>query len=449
MKRWTTAAAFLAIVVATLTVTAVASQDAIRDERDLRAKIEARYDVVPLSSGLALTPKSRNRDLRLIEVSNGVVAVNGVPVTGRELRERVGEDADAILRLSYLPLEQRRELFGGPGAKAAPRSQPDEPRQAEQPAEGAAARRRHSGGERVRIFGDVHVAENESIGGDVVAVLGSVRVDGEVTGQVVSVLGSVHAGPKAIIRSDVVSVGGRVRRAPGSQLLADVTEVSIGEAVGRAGVDVDDWPRGAMFRGDFGAFPKLMGSTFRLVLMAVLGGLMLLVARRAVEGSAQRVVDSPGKAIVVGLLAEVFFAPVLALIVVLLAISIIGIPLIVLLPFAIIFLIIMALVGFTGTSFAVGQAAQRRFGIGGTTSFLAVCLGLVIIVSPLLAGRVVAFAQWPDNPLAWLLVGVGTFVEFLAWTGGFGAVLMNTYAAWRARRVARSAVPPVPPPAPA
>src|ERR1700754_3128478 len=79
-------------------------------QQDLRARIEQRYDVVPLTSGVALTPKSPRGDVRMIEISDAI-SINGVQVTGRELRERVGADADTILRLSYLDRDDLRRLF--------------------------------------------------------------------------------------------------------------------------------------------------------------------------------------------------------------------------------------------------------------------------------------------------------------------------------------------------
>ena len=87
----------------------------------MRARIEQRYDVVPLSGGVALTPKSPRGDVRLIEISD-TIAINGVVVSGRELRDRVGADADPILRLSYLGASDVRRLFAVHRRRARPRA---------------------------------------------------------------------------------------------------------------------------------------------------------------------------------------------------------------------------------------------------------------------------------------------------------------------------------------
>jgi hypothetical protein len=444
MKRWTRF--LMAVVISAAAVHVVAQPLSVDEQQALRARIEQRYDVVPLTDGVALRPKSRSSDVRLIEIAD-TIAVNGVPVSGRELRERVRADADAILRLSYLDANARRALFGAtvpevekrPGAEPAlevPRaSTPDAP----------AGRSRRSSRERVRIFGDVVVAEDEEVSGQVVAVLGSVRIDGEVGQQVVAVLGSVDLGPRAVVHGDVVTVGGRLRRDRGAQVRGNVTEVSLGDAGAR--INLSPWFDGwgpIQLSGGFGPVTKLFGSALRFLLLALLACVALVLARRPVEASAQRVADNPAKAILVGLAAWLLFAPVLFLVAFVLAISVIGIPLLLLLPFAVLVLLMMALVGFSGTSYAVGQWTRRRLGIGSVSAFVDVCLGLLVILLPLLLGRLLALAGWPLSPIAFLLLATGLGLEFLAWSSGFGAVLTNAFTRWRATRATRAAAQPPP-----
>lgn len=421
-----------------------AQRPATDEQQALRARIEQRYDVVRLTNGVALTPKTRTGDVRLIEISD-TIAVNGVPVTGRELRDQVGADADAILRLSYLDTDARRALFSAVRPEEQQRPEVERPRPESEPAleppspaSEPMPRRARSSGERVRIFGDVNVSEDEEVTGQVVAVIGSVRIDGEVGDQVVAVLGSVDLGPRAVVRGDVVTVGGRLRRAPGAQIRGAVTEVSLGDAGMRVHVSpwFDGWGPVHLF-GGFGPVARLLGSTFRFVLLALLACIALVVARRSVEASAQRVTDNPVNTTLVGMVAWVLFAPVLFLTAFLLLISFIGIPLLVLLPFAVLVLLLMALVGFSGTAYAVGQWMRRRLGIGTVPAFVDVCLGILVILMPLLLGRLVALGGWPVSPFVFLLLATGLAVEFLAWSSGFGAVLTNALSRWQARRATR------------
>src|SRR5688500_3993525 len=98
---------------------APAAQTPPDDVRALRDQLELRYDVVALSDGVALRPKSRG-DVRLIEIYAGAILANRAAVTGRVLRDRLVSDADAVLRLSYLPAERLPELAAPAPAAAAP-----------------------------------------------------------------------------------------------------------------------------------------------------------------------------------------------------------------------------------------------------------------------------------------------------------------------------------------
>jgi hypothetical protein len=434
----------VAVAIAAATVHAASQQVPADEQRALRARIEQRYDVVPLSTGVALRPKSPRGDERLIEISD-TIAINGVPVSGRELRERVGADADAILRLSYLDTKALRELLGPVAAEREIRPERDVP--LEPAPEPPSRRTRHSDGDRVRVFGDVVVNEGEEVTGQVVAVLGSVRINGEVGNQVVAVLGSVNLGPHAVVHGDVVTVGGQLRRAPGSQINGAVTEVSLGDVGARINAPwLDRWGHVFVF-GRFGTVARLIGTTFRFVLLALVACLALLVARGTVEGCAQRVTDDPVKTTLVGLVAWVLLVPLFVLTAIVLAISLVGIPLLLLLPFAVVVLLMMAVVGFSGTAYAIGQWARRRFGIATVSGFADICLGILVILLPLLLGRVLALGGWTLSPVAFLLVATGLAVEFLAWASGFGAVLTNTFSRWQATRAARS-TPQTSPPAP-
>jgi hypothetical protein len=454
MRRSTAFLAMLAISAAV--VQAAGQRPAADEQRALRERLEQRYDVVLLSGGVGLRPKARMDDVRLIEITD-TIALNGVPVSGRELRDRVGADADSILRLSYLDPDARRELFADTPVEAPERpDRADPPARPERPVppdrpelpepEGSYRegdrRNRTSHGDRVRVFGDVAVNEGERVGGAAVAVMGSVRIDGEVDQDVVAVLGSVELGPRAVVRGDVVTVGGRLHRASTAQVGGAVTEVALGGPGMR--VNVAPWFGG--FDG-FGPITRLMGSTFRLGLLALLACVALVIARRPVEGSAVRVADNPIKATLVGIAAWVLFAPLMFAIALVLAISIVGIPLLLLLPFAVLALLLMALVGFSGTAFAVGQWTRRRLGMGTVPAAADVCLGILVIMMPLLLGRVLALAGWPLNPIVFLLVAIGLSVEFVAWSSGLGAVLTNAFGRWQAKRAMRAPAPaPVPAP---
>jgi hypothetical protein len=101
------------------------------------------------------------------------------------------------------------------------------------------------------------------------------------------------------------------------------------------------------------------------------------------------------------------------------------------------FLVLLAIVGFTGTAAAVGSWLLRRMGTATAAPFVEVTVGVLVLLSPLLLGRMLAVAGWTLSPIAVLFVSLGFIVELLAWSSGFGAALSNSYARWRARRAIR------------
>ena len=414
-----------------------AQQPADAEPEALRSRVEQRYDVAAFAESIVLRPKSRSGEIRLIEISD-TIAVNGTQVTGRELRERLGADADTIVKLSYLDAATRRALFtrdapqtSAPGDPAVEAERSDAPRERG----GRRARSRRISRDTVRILGDITVAENEELGGQAVAVIGSIRIDGEVQQDVVAVLGSVTLGPKAVVGGDVTSVGGRIHRSAGSEIRGNVTEIAVTD--GR--IDVSPWLGTGIpffFFDGVSAVPRLFGSVFRLVLLALLASLAWLLARRTVESSAQRVRQNPVQAVLVGIAATILLVPVILLTAFVLAISIIGIPLLLLLPFVVLVLCLLALAGFSGTAYAAGQWARQRFGALGPSPILDVSVGVAVILLPVLIARVLGLAGWPMNPVVWLLLAAGAGLEFLAWSGGFGAVLTNAFSRWQSRRVA-------------
>jgi hypothetical protein len=431
----------LVAVAVVISATAVATAQMNEEERrGLRSRIEERYDVIPITDGVALRPKTRLRDVRLIEISEGVITVNGVAVTGRELRERVGADADAILRLSYLSPSDRQALLGPVATPetAKPREPAVEaPRVPTPPTDTSPPRTRRSRGDRVRIFGDVTVAEDEDIGGEIVAVLGSVRVNGQVRNQVVAVLGSVDLGPRAVVNGDVVAVGGRVRQDPTARVGGSVTEVALDGPGFMVNLPWLGEIRAVNLFGPFAAVPRLVGSTLRFMLLALLACVAMLIARATVERSAERLSENPFKSLLVGFATELLFLPILILVSILLAITVIGIPVaIVLVPVATLVLLLVALAGFSGVAYAVGRWVRQQFGWGSGALFLDVCLGVLVILMPVLVGRVIALAGWPASPIAFLFLSLGMLVEFIAWATGLGAVVTNALTRWRASRVA-------------
>ncbi len=317
---------------------------------ELRDRIENRYQVLPIQNGVVLMPRYRT-DVQSIELANGSIGINGEPVTGAELTERIGDDAEDMRRLSFMDSTTRRVLFGiGPPPPVAEETEAAVTADAE--TEAAAEDEEDSvlgeddgstfvnqqGGDEVAVGNSLRVEADEHVRGDAVAVFGSARIDGKVDGDVVAVFGSVHLGPESVVNGEVVSVFGAVHREPGSVVRGGIEDVSLGHEL--------------QFRPEFGFSPimpeigGLIGTVLWIAFLAFIVSLAFLLARGPIERMEYRMTTSAWKAAAAGLVAWILFVPVLVMTCVILAISIIGIPLLILVPFALLALAIGILLGF-------------------------------------------------------------------------------------------------------
>jgi hypothetical protein len=272
--------------------------------------------------------------------------------------------------------------------------------------------------------------------GDVVAVFGPVKIDGEVTGDVVAVLGPLSLGPHAIVRGDVTSVGGPFARDREAQVIGAVNEVGLGAVAGR-GFGMRN-VFGSDRRSSVGSFASTIA---RVLLVILLGLIVVAVVRQPVEQIAARAASDPIRSTLVGLLAEILFVPVLLVTIFALVVSIVGIPLLVLVPFAIVLFGLVMVVGFTGAAYQVGGIVLRRFGRDAGSPYLAVAAGAVVIAAVTLVAKLVSMAGgfFVGMPFAF----VGYVIEYLAWTMGFGAAIL----AWvnlRRRPASHPMAPPIP-----
>jgi hypothetical protein len=312
-----------------------------------------------------------------------------------------------------------------------------------------------STGDVVAIGGSITV-EGEVMG-DAVSVWGSERIDGLVTGTAVSVLGGVHLGPNARVMQDVVAVGGSVEREPGAEVLGQVTEVSLWRGMVFPGLG--GWPRLNIDRVHAsyfdGALLRFLRCVIFVLVLILIGALAAVIARHPLERMSAAAAAEPWKAAVVGLLAVVLFVPAILIVLVLLAVSIVGIPLLLLWPFAVLACIFAAFFGYLAAAHALARWAEGRFGwrLGGPVT--TVVLGLFLLHGAWLMARLVDVVDSSRDIGGFLRIMLLLFwmlVNLCAAFVGIGGVLL-------ARRggpaplpavtaLPPAAPPPLPPPAP-
>ena len=445
---------FLALAVLTVALMArtayiVHAQTATAAE--LRTQLSSRYDIVALQQGIALVPKTANPRVRMIQVVNGAVSVDGDTLTAAQLRDRLGADAAPIVQLTYLSAAEQRQLASPETTSgAAPAvdtgtapTQPATPIPTPAPAAAPEAPTRSVArtGDIVRIGGgDVNVSQTERVDGDVVAIGGRVNIDGEVTGDVVAVMGGLTLGPHAIVRGEVTAVGGPFNRDPQAQVYGKVNEVGIGPNGQTIPPNIN--MRNILF-GTLASRVERVVTTIVRVLMFILFALIVMaVGQRPVRQIAARIGAEPVRSGLVGLLAEILFVPVLVVTILALVISIIGIPLLVLVPFGIILIGIVMLVGFTGAAYMVGTWTLDKFGRTEQNPYLTAAIGIVVIAGLTLIGRLFALAVGGVGAPFYI---AGYVLEYLAWTVGFGAAI-QTWIQMRRRPTSPAMTTPPPEP---
>jgi cytoskeletal protein CcmA (bactofilin family) len=269
--------------------------------------------------------------------------------------------------------------------------------------------------DQVVISGTVDVPKGATAG-DIVIVDGPVRIAGHVTGDVVAVAGKVTISGQ--VDGDVVTVANRLRLLEGAHVRGDV---SYGDEkpVVASGATVDGKIKKVKNKIGVGAFAWAIGLIIWLAVTAsslILGVLVVAFTPRAVEAASEAADSSLGAAIGMG--AGLFIGIPLGAI--LIAATVFGVPLAVLLLLAVLPLYAL---GYVTSAWILG----RRILSGRRDRFVPLLIGLLIL-------RVIA-----------LIPFLGGLAGIAATAFGLGALGL---AAWRAGGGGRSG-PPHAEPAPA
>ncbi len=418
-------------------------------------RIHQRFRVWVEDDSIRLRPIDADPALRSIELEDGddEASVNGKAFSEEELRAFLGKDGELVAELLALDSEERRTVLGmggdeaGSGDESNSRGEPGsglpEPPEAPEAPEAPGAphiRVESDGDDRVSFGRSIEIAAGESTGdavcigcsitvsgeveGDAVAVGGTVHVEsgGRVQGNAVGVGGKVRLESRATVEGDAVAVGGTVQIAEGATVEGQKSTVGWGE--GWSGHKGDSWSFGApfFFDSDFG---ELFWSILRALFLMLLCCLSVLLARGPMENTARRLTDEPWKAIFAGLLTQLLFFPVLIFVTVILAVSIVGIPLLVLVPVAILALLVATLLGFAAVAQALGRWAAQRFGWNLTEPFLPVVVGVAMIQGVTIVARLIGLPGGFLGLFAFALIALGFFLKYAAWTMGLGAMTLS------------------------
>jgi hypothetical protein len=265
-------------------------------------------------------------------------------------------------------------------------------------------------GVHLRIFRSYTLAEGETTNEPVVVIGGSARIDGRVDDDVVVIGGGLHVGSMGVVTGNAVSLGGAVTLEPGASVQGSIDEAVMPWPTITFDPDwTSAWWAGAAF----------WGSIVRLLLTMAVAMLLTLMAPGWIGAISGR---AGGASILPGLAVEVLFVPALVILIVVLTVSIVGIPLLAGIPLLLAGFAFIWLAGFTGVAVRVGQALRGRRALMQplVADFL---VGYTIIVAITVIGQLMAVGLGWLSPVSWPMRSAGLIVEYVAWTIGLGAAV--------------------------
>jgi cytoskeletal protein CcmA (bactofilin family) len=259
----------------------------------------------------------------------------------------------------------------------------------------------------VRMFSDALVPAGKKVSGDVVALFGSADVEGEVTGSVVAVFGSIRLMPGAKVDGDVVTVGGGLDQQEGANVGGQIVSIGL-------------WP---LKWGMWGlpGLPVVLGFIAVGWLTSLLVGwiFVLLFPQRLVRVAATATRRTTAS-FFLGLLS--FPGSLLAM--VLLVVTVIGLPLAFLLPLV---FGIMVYAGQLAATYVLGCKLTRRPLGAGSGLLLPIVAGLTFVGAFFVIGSVLGTTPGVVRVAALFFCLLGTLLVFGLSCIGAGAFLMSRF----------------------
>ena len=302
----------------------------------------------------------------------------------------------------------------------------------------------------IRLGETVQIQEGETVDGSLLIVDGGLQLDGTVEGDVILLGGSVELGPTSritgVLRTADSEISGNRGRVAGG--IADIEAVAsaatrdvdaaIRDAVREAQADArrsarnssSNSPRSplrSLGRGIAGLFQTLV--TFGIVFGAGLG--VLYFFPRHLEVVSQTARGAPGRSFLVGLAGLVLACPLWVVGIVLLAISIIGIPLLLVwIPAVPVAVAVAIAFGYLGVARNLGgwfsSKELRGFdGFDATRPAVQVGSGLVILLAAYALANVFQMGGPLFGVFQRLLIFTAIVVTMIAVSVGLGAVILS------------------------
>lgn len=258
-------------------------------------------------------------------------------------------------------------------------------------------------GQIVRLFTDVEVPAGQRVDGDVVTVFGSSKIGGHVTGNAVAVFGSVTLGPGSSVDGDMVAIFGGVHRAETA-------------TVGGETVDLGFEP---LIPG-LPALPTVLLLVGMFWILSLIGGWLASIL---IPGRLVRITATASRRMGGSLLIGLAGLPLVILTVVLLCITVIGVPVAALVPIAYCF--VMWIGQYAGL-YGLGQKLLRRRLHQGSV-FTGILSGTLFVAAFFALAALLAGVPGISRSIALFLFAVGSLICLALQLIGCGAVILSRF----------------------
>lgn len=282
-------------------------------------------------------------------------------------------------------------------------------------------RREGRDGVHFRLLRDYYLAAGATASEPIVVIGGDATIDGRADDDVVVVGGTLRLGPKAVVGGDVVSVGGEAVIDPAATVRGkvDTAVVVWPDVEWGLGWPIWNWR-------EWWPFAALSATVLRLSLVLVVSLLLTIVAPGWIRSMGTRASSALSSGLL-GAAAEILFLPALIAVIVGLVISIVGIPLLGAIPFALALGVLAWTGGFAAVAACLG-ARLRGTSIAASSSLVTdVLIGFVAISALSIVANVFSVGSGWMTPFGWMTSAAGIAVEYVAWTIGLGAALSGMF----------------------
>jgi cytoskeletal protein CcmA (bactofilin family) len=300
---------------------------------------------------------------------------------------------------------------------------------------------------RLSVGEDLLIGEDEVVDATVVVVAADLEVAGRVRGDVVVIDGDIRLAPGGRIDGDVRYSGGTVID-QGARVAGDVVRVTPAEVAIEQRVrdemrselrreirsEVQDATRsrrgGSFFGRVFGGLGGAIAQLFMVLVLGIIGAIVTHFAAPNLDAVAETARRTPGRALTVGTAGGFLILPAFVLGIVALAISIIGIPALILwVPLFPVAVVLGGGLGYLAVARNVGVwVSRQRFPYMGwvriSNPVTLIAGGALALASPIIAAEMVSVFPW-TGALEVLLKVTGFMLGMIATLLGFGSVLLT------------------------